>query len=273
MFLADLHCHSFFSDGTDSPFALLEIAHQNGLGALSITDHDTVDAYSDELFLKAKELGIELLTGVEISSELDGQSVHILGYGFDVKDEKLLSFLKKIKERRAVRNRAILDKLKEYGMPIEEEELQELTQNKTAGRPHIASLMIQRGYVESMQEAFDKYLKEGASCYVFGIRQHPKEVIELLHKSSAKAVLAHPHFFRKKGFLRRLLSLGFDGIECYYGKLEKVFEAPILEIAKRHNLLITGGSDYHGSIKPHLFLGCSWTPEESFLKLKGRNNP
>jgi len=271
-FRADLHCHSSCSDGSDDPQVLLRLAKQAGLKGLSITDHDTFDAYTPELFSDAGELDIRLITGIEISSEQDDVSVHILGYNFDLHSEGLKQFLILMQQRRNERNRAILKKLAEKKMPIEEAELLEfaaqLRSKRTIGRPHIAQMMIHKGYVKTIREAFDRFLREGGLCYTPGIKYSPREVIDEIHKANGKAVLAHPHFFRKGSFLRKLFDQPFDGIECYYAKLAKELEHPWIKIAKERNWIATGGSDYHGSLKPHISLGCSWVNEHTFELLR-----
>ncbi|HSX11187.1 MAG TPA: PHP domain-containing protein [Chlamydiales bacterium] len=263
-FRADLHCHTLCSDGTDEPRVLLRFAKQAGLQGLSITDHDTIDAYTPELFADAESLGIRLLPGVEVSSEQDDSSVHILGYGFDLKDLDLKEFLVQMQVRRGERNRAILAKLAARKMPISEEELKAFATHRTIGRPHIAHLMVKKGYVPTVRDAFDRYLKEGALCYAPGIKYEPREVIDQIHKAKGKAVLAHPHFIKKGSFLRKLLSLPFDGLECYYARLPKELELPWLKMAKEKDLIATGGSDYHGYLKPHITLGCSWVGQHTF---------
>lgn len=227
-----------------------------------------MDAYTPELFAEAEKLGITLLSGIEISSEIEEASVHILGYGYDLNDAGLKDFLILMQERRSERNRAILKKLAERGMPISEEELKTYATERTIGRPHIAQLMVRKKYVQTARDAFDFYLKEGALCYASGIKYHPREVIDQIHKAKGKAVLAHPHFIKKGSFLRKLLDLPFDGLECYYGKLAKALEVPWLKIAKERGLIPTGGSDYHGEVKPHIPLGCSWVGEAIFLSLQ-----
>lgn len=271
-FRADIHCHSTCSDGSDTPLELLHKAAQADLQGLSITDHDTVDPYTPELFAEAKKLGIAILSGVEISSELDDTSVHILGYGYDIHNQGLKHFLSLMQEKRSERNRAILKKLTDRKMPITEAELKDFARLRTIGRPHIAQLMVHKGYVSTIREAFEKYLREGALCFASGLRFHPKEVIEEIRKAGGKAILAHPHFIKKGSFLRKLLDLPFDGIECYYSVLAKALEVPWLKIAKERNWIATGGSDYHGSLKPHITLGCSWVSEHIFNILNGQNH-
>lgn len=268
-FRADLHCHSTCSDGSDSPLELLKKAKEIGLKGLSITDHDTLEAYTPELFSLAEQLGIFLLPGVEISSEMEGKAIHVLGYGFNLDSPSLHLFLEEMQRRRRERNRAILEKLAKKKMVLTEEELLAFAQRakKAIGRPHIAELMVKKGYVATPQEAFDRYLKEGGPCFASGFRFTPREVIDEIHEARGKAVLAHPHFFPKGPFLRRLLDFPFDGLECYYAQLPKELERPWIQIAKEKGWIATGGSDYHGALKPHLPLGCSWVDESTFLAL------
>lgn len=272
-FRADLHTHTNCSDGCDDPLVLLRLAKQAGLQGLSITDHDTTDAYTPDLFAEAESLGLRLLPGIEISSELNQLSVHILGYGFDVNSEALKKFLIETQKRRNERNRAILQKLAQRKLVITEEELLEFAHQvrgkRTIGRPHIAQMMVKKGYVSSTQEAFERYLREGALCYASGIKITPREAIEEIHKAHGKAVLAHPHFLKGGSFKRHLFDLPFDGIECYYASLPKQLELPWLKIAKERNWIATGGSDYHGTLKPHITLGASWVNEHTFELLLG----
>jgi predicted metal-dependent phosphoesterase TrpH len=227
----DLHVHTNCSDGSDTPEELLEIAKQADLQGISITDHDTVDAYRPEVFAKASSLSIKLLPGIELSTEWKDQSIHLLGYGIDPEDAGLKLFLEELISRRGERNRAILARLAKKGLFISEEEITPPigSPRRTTGRPHIAYAMMQKGYVSNMQEAFEKYLREGASCFVPGIIFTPQE--------------------------------GIDGL------LYPEQEAPWIKIAKQKGWIATGGSDYHGSFKPQIKIGCSWVSEEVFLRL------
>lgn len=276
-FRADLHCHTYCSDGSDSPIELLLKAKEANLQGLSITDHDSIEAYTPELFAKAEELELLLLPGVELSSEWEGLSVHILAYGFEITSAPLIQFLHSVQIRRRERNRAILAKLRKVNCPIEEEELlahvKKRYGNRTIGRPHIAELMVKKGYVATIRAAFEIYLHDHASCYASGIKYTPKEVIEIAHQAGGKAILAHPHFLPKGRVVKELLSLPFDGIEARYGILHKEQEAPWVEVAKKRGWIATGGSDYHGAMKPHIFLGCSWVGKEVFDKLLIRSPP
>jgi 3',5'-nucleoside bisphosphate phosphatase len=266
-FRADLHCHSVCSDGSDTPLELLLLAKKADLSGLSITDHDTIEAYTPELFHSAQELGIQLLAGVELSTEIDDQTIHILGYGFDLASPQLISFLDEMQKRRNTRNRAILQKLAAKNIIVTDEELATLVTHgmkKTIGRPHIASIMVKKGYVRTIQDAFIYYLSEGTPYYVPGFKFTPSDAIQVIHEAKGKAVLAHPHYIQKGRLLNTLLSLPFDGIECYYGSLQEHQERPWVKIATDRNWIATGGSDYHGQFRPRITLGCSWVNEATF---------
>ncbi|HEV7737172.1 MAG TPA: PHP domain-containing protein [Chlamydiales bacterium] len=267
-FRADLHCHTICSDGTDTPEEVLRKAASLGLQGLSITDHDTIDAYTPEIMALAVELNIRLLPGVELSSEWEKSSVHILGYGIDLQSSSLREFLVQMIQRRRERNADILQKLRGKGFVIELEELENLA-FKTVGRPHIAHLMVQKGFVNSWKEAFDRYLKDGAPCYAPGIKFTPTQVIEQIHLAQGKAILAHPHFLPKGSFVRTLLRLPLDGLEGYYGNVHPFQEKPWIDMAKQRKWIVTGGSDYHGSVKPGITLGCSWVGLDTFELLQG----
>jgi len=259
-FRADLHCHSTCSDGTNTPEELVDIALQNGLQALSITDHDTIAAYRSVLAY-AQQKGLLMGTGVELSCFHEGISVHVLGYGFPPEEKTLLEFCAKQENRRKDRNRAMLLKLERFSMPIREEEL---PVSRTVGRPHIAELMVKKGYVATMQEAFQRYLGEGKCCYEKGAIFTLEETLSVLHQAKAKAFLAHPHLFHKSTFVKKVLEMPFDGLECYYARCPPEEERRFLRIAQDRGLLVSGGSDFHGAFKPNLFLGSRFVDEPTF---------
>ena len=264
-FRADLHCHSTCSDGSDAPLELVKEAKKRALHGLSITDHDTAAAYTPELFAQAEALSLRIVTGVEISTELEGLSVHILGYGYDLHSLSFSTFLQDIQKQRAERNRSILKKLANRNMSIAEEELL-ATETKTIGRPHIAALMVKKGYVSSVQQAFDWFLKDGAPCDASGFQHTPQEAIKQIQQGGGKAILAHPHFYKREAYLKKILSCSFDGIECYYASLPLVLELPWVHLAKDRGWIVTGGSDYHGVFK-NILLGSSWVGLDIFNTL------
>lgn len=268
-FFADLHCHTTCSDGSKKPEEIVLLAKQIGLSALCITDHDSIQAYSLALPI-AKQENIELITGVEFSTVHQGVSIHILGYSFPPNAPLLQTFCEKHHLRREQRNRDILKLLEKHGMPLTENEFlssldqTDLKQGKTIGRPHIAEVMIKKGYVKTVQEAFNKYLGEGKCCYAEGAFFSTLETIELIHEAKGLAIIAHPHLIDVPHILQDLLTLDFDGIECYYAKFPMSDHERWLKIAKKKNWIVTGGSDYHGAIKPNLPLGSSYVDEAHF---------
>jgi 3',5'-nucleoside bisphosphate phosphatase len=273
---ADLHCHSNFSDGTCSPIEILELAQELGLKGISITDHDTIAAYDEMFFDKAKELGIDVLQGVEISTEYEDELVHILAYNVSSYDTVLLKFLESVRERKYYRNKSILKKLSHKGFLITEDDLDNfVVENNigitTIGRPHIASVMVDKGYVATIQTAFDKYLKEGASCYARNYKFDSRDVIEKIHEVGGIAIIAHPHIIKRRKVVKDLLQLPFDGLEGYYNRLSHHEEKKWIDIAEKKEWVVTGGSDFHGKIKPHVSLGCSWVTKEVFIKLQNFN--
>ncbi len=267
MFRADLHCHTRFSDGSFTPEEIILKAKENNLSALVITDHDTIDAYPEAIEI-AKREGILLGTGIELSCFFEEQSVHILGYDFQLDSEPLIDLCKKHYDRRMKRNRGILERLKKKGFVIEEKELLEaFPSSSRIGRPHIAELLIRKGHVRDMQHAFQLYLGDQCSCYVSSSGITPEETVEIIHQAGGKAFIAHPHLIRKQRIVEHLLTLPFDGIECYYSVLPSHREKKWLQIAKQRKMLISGGSDFHGSFKPYIELGSSWVDEEHFRKI------
>lgn len=271
-FRADLHCHSNCSDGTFSPSELVKHAHNLGLQGLSITDHDTIDAYREALPV-AQYLNLPLLSGVEFSAHSAQTNVHILAYGFDLASEAIKKFCEQHKQRRITRNQLIITQLAAKGMPLSEESIIKLTSQGSfsIGRPHIAQALMQQGYVKSIQEAFQLYLADDKPCFVNGQTFSIEETLDLIHKVRGFAIIAHPHLIDNPKAIKTLLSYPFDGIEVYYGRLPLSFHERWLKIAEGLGWMVTGGSDFHGAIKPNLPLGSSWVNQECFEKLYERH--
>jgi hypothetical protein len=268
-FYADLHCHTTCSDGSKTPEEIVSLAKEIGLSGLAITDHDSIAAYFLAL-PAAKANNIKLITGVEFSTVHNGTSIHILGYAFPPESVVIQDFCDKHTLRRTDRNLQILKLLQKKNLPISEDELLVESQNenvnikKTVGRPHIANAMIKKGYVKSIQEAFQKYLGEGKCCYAEGESYSTLETLELIHQAKGLGVIAHPHLINDQHILKDLLDMNFDGIECYYARFNMDQHKRWLKIAKKKNWIVTGGSDFHGDIKPKLPLGASFVNEELF---------
>jgi len=268
-FKADLHIHSTFSDGTCTPEEILDLAMKTGLQAVSITDHDSVAAYP-KVIESAKEKGIIMITGVEFSAAYDEEPVHILGYGFDPENSVILSYCSQHTKRRRNRNREILELLAHHRLQIKEEDLFRIAKSETIGRPHIALAMMEKGYVESINEAFKKYIGDGKCCYVPGVRFSVEETIDVIHHADGFAFIAHPHLIKKKKVIKKLLEMNFDGLEGRYARFTPKENEKWINLAREHSLMVSGGSDFHGDVKPHLSLGCSYTDEETFNILSGK---
>ncbi len=266
-FRADLHCHSTCSDGTLTPTEIVQRAVELNLQGLSITDHDTIGAYP-EAVIAARAHHLPLISGVEFSATHEQTNVHILAYGFSLDSQIIQDFCDTHCSRRTARNQAILDLLKTHGMPIEEDELKKSTSHAIIGRPHIALAMMKKGYVTSIQEAFRSYIGEGMPCYHPGKKVSVEETLDTIHQAKGLAIIAHPHLIQDVKTVKNLLEMNFDGLEGYYARFNLSQNERWLKIAKHRNWLITGGSDFHGSIKPNLPLGASWVNQEIFSILQ-----
>ncbi len=254
---ADIHTHTTASDGSFTPTELVRHAKKCGLQGLSITDHDTIAAYEEAIPI-AKELGIVLGTGIEFSTIFEGHDVHILGYDITLSSPELLALCHRHKNRRLHRNLKMLEKLHDHKMEITLDEM------KGSGRPHIAYIMVQKGYVKSIKEAFNKYLGEGKKCYVRGDTVSVQETIDVIHAADGKAFIAHPHLLVHSFPITQLLELPFDGIECRYAKLASKTSEPWIKIAQQKKWLMSGGSDFHGAVKPDISLGCQGVDRATF---------
>jgi predicted metal-dependent phosphoesterase TrpH len=265
-FRYDLHIHSNCSDGKLSPLEILQSAKQANLLGLSITDHDTVQAYSDELFLQADAMGLKLLTGVEFSAKENQTTVHLLGYGFDYRHPAILNFCQKHLLIRENRNREMIAKLAKKGFKITYEELlqKKTSSSQVLGRPHIGELLLEKGHVRNLEEAFERYLGDERSCYVEPNNPSIEETIAVIHEAKGLAVLAHPYLFKKRRILKEILKKPFDGIECFYAKIPRHMAEDFVKICVEKNWLVTGGSDFHGSAKPYLHLGSSFIQQNEY---------
>ncbi len=253
----DLHTHTTHSDGSARPEELIALAAANGARAVAITDHDTVSAIA-EARVAADRFGIEFIAGIEISAEYSPGTMHILGYCIDDGSTALAAKLAELQDAREKRNPQIASRLQSLGFDIGYDEVVEMAGNQVVGRPHFARMMIQKGYVGSMQEAFDRFLKKDADAYVEKARLSPGDSIALIHEAGGVAVLAHPYQLKLLSYeeldqlVGELAELGLDGIEAVYSRHSAAERSSYAEVATQHGLLITGGSDFHGSYKPDI---------------------
>jgi 3',5'-nucleoside bisphosphate phosphatase len=257
--LIDLHSHTNESDGTCSPSELVEEAVRAGVKVLGITDHDTFRGF-DQAAPLARQAGVEPVCGIELSTKLHGQSVHLLGYFFG--DNGLSDFrvwVQQMQESRRERNVRLAARLRELGFDITLEEAEARGRGMT-GRPHFAQLLVEKGYVANLREAFDEYLDESAKGYVYRKEPSFAEGVERIRKAGGIASLAHP--IRVRGDIPELMpelcDAGMNAIEAYHSDHTPHDTELYLDLAKRHGLLVTGGSDFHGAVKPGVLLGTGY---------------
>lgn len=261
----DLHIHSTASDGTLTPSEILAMAVRLGLKAIAITDHDTLSG-SATAVAGGIPSALQFLTGIEISAEAPvgfrvNGSVHILGYGIDLDHPVLTTLVRVLKQARENRNPQIIARLNALGMDLNTEELARIVGNATAGRPHIAQLMIKKKMADSIDDAFDRFLGKNRPAYVEKYRVPMADAIGAINEAGGIAVLAHPYLngltdpATFESFLLVLQSMGLKGIEAIYPLHPETATAEYCRLARKHDLVITGGSDFHGDVTPGIHMG------------------
>ncbi len=250
----DLHIHSTYSDGTMNPEELVSLAKKKGLQAISLTDHDTAGGVKEAID-SCGEGDFEVISGIEMGAEFSGITVHILGYLFDQDDPDFKKSLNKLQDARNERNKHILFLLNKAGIDISNEELSVISQIGQTGRPHIAKILMKKGIVKTIEEAFTRFLKKGAQAYAPRFLYTAEEVFNIIRQAGGIGVLAHPLQIRNAGInitsaIEQLVSLGMDGIEAYYPTHTKKTRTSLIRTAVKYDLVLTGGSDYHGDIRP-----------------------
>lgn len=259
MTTVDLHMHTTHSDGSFPPRELVRYAKEKALTCISVTDHDTMSSL-DECSDEAQKLGIELIPGIEISAQFEPGTLHILGFFLDRNHPKLKATLAQIQKARFERNPEIVKRLNKLGIGITFQEVEAASGGKQVGRPHFARVLLKKGVVKSMDEAFEKYLGKGKPAYIDKRRLSSRESIQRIREAGGVAVVAHPKQMRldEAGLnqeFQRLVDEGLGGIEAY-NSCQTANEASLYKrLAKRFNLLVTGGSDFHGANKPDVELG------------------
>jgi predicted metal-dependent phosphoesterase TrpH len=255
----DLHLHTTHSDGSLRPSDVLALAKDAHVSALAITDHDITSGIPEALEMGAA-LNIDIIPGVEISS-FDGKGeLHILGYYIDWQNQRFNERLASLRASRHRRNPLIVERLRAAGLDITYDEVRALAGTESVGRPHIAQLLMQKKYVTSAKEAFDRYLAEGKPAYVARELPSPAEAIAWIREAGGVAVLAHPTWVKSTGEglqsqIQALKEVGLGGIEVHYSTHTKSETSRYLELARRLSLVVTGGSDFHGLTKPDISVG------------------
>lgn len=286
----DLHVHSTASDGTLSPSEVVREAHARGLCAIALTDHDTMDGVAEAL-QAGMRLGVEVIPGVELNTESPAGEVHVLGYfpppeGWSpeadpaghgagvvgaVIDREFYDLLASRRDSRAERARKMVQRLRELGMPLSYEHVLRQAGDAPVGRPHIARALLEAGYVESVKEAFDRWLHRGGPAYVPREKLSPAEAVQAIIDAGGVPVLAHPGRIDGQWVIQELIDAGLEGLECHYPEHTPEQTERYLGLAREHGLVVTGGTDYHGPRSPHdADLGSLPVPPEAVEQLKER---
>lgn len=253
----DLHTHSNCSDGSMSPAELVIHAAEHGVAAIALTDHDTLSGVK-EAVAQGRVSGVEVVPGIEFSARSETLT-HILGYYIDVNSSEIISILDEVIENRRERNFVTAKLLRDIGFDVTVEEAAKLATGGIIGRAHYAKLLMDKGYTESVKEGFEKYLAAGRPAYFSNQKLEAKRIIEAIHGAGGVAFLAHPHQMkmgdRLEDYVKELVSYGLDGIEGYYSEYDEAMQNEYCSLAKRYGLMLSGGTDFHGLMKPHISIG------------------
>ena len=244
----DLHTHTRASDGALTPGELVAKAVEHRVDVLAITDHDSTGGIAEASQAAARHPGLTLVPGLEINCHVEGGEIHVLGYLVDHEAPWFQEFLAVQREARTARVYTLAARLGELGMPIDPAEVLALAGEAAPGRPHVAQVMVKRGYVRSVREAFDRYLRSDGPASVPRHRLTPVEAIDVIRRARGVAVLAHPGLARSDAMIPELVAAGLEGIETYYAEHSAAQVRRYLDLCRRFGLVATGGSDFHG---PH----------------------
>lgn len=269
---ADLHIHTHYSDGTLTPQEVVSQALETQLCCIAITDHDTIEGIKP-VTEAAASCDLEVIAGIEVSSHIHSKDIHILGYFVDCDSSPFLHRLKKLQAQRLERMQAMIGKLKKLGIDnIDLAQVKGLARSDSVGRPHLAALLKTKGWVGSVREAFDRFIGEGAPAYEGHCHLSPFEAIDLINQAKGVAVLAHPMVTQKDELIPSLVEAGLKGLEVFYPEYSANAISYYQNLAKKHGLICTGGSDAHGKNRPSTYIGKKSVPYlvvEQLKQLKG----
>ena len=243
----DLHMHTYHSDGALSPFELIKKAKDKGLTIIGITDHDSINAFQDAV-VYGREIGVEVIPGVEISTDLEDKEIHLLGYFFDTNNDELIKYLSFFREERFHRAKRIINKLRNLGFKISIDDVLDRAKNSSIGRPHIANTMAEMGLVKNFNEAFEKYIGDFGPAYERKIHVSPHSALKLINEAGGLSFLAHPGFINES-ILLNFIKSGIDGIEVIHPQHSSNQVRFYRGIVNQYCLLESGGSDFHGGEK------------------------
>jgi len=266
---ADLHLHTYFSDGTYSPEEMVARGKLYGLSALALTDHDSVEG-CPRTQLACDAAGIEFIPGTELTAEQDDNELHILGYFIDIGNARFLAEIAKFQTVRQNRIREMVARLNAVKVPLTAEAVFALANCRAPGRPHVARALVKAGLCSSLDEAFERFLKKNRPAWVPKFKMSAADALELIHQAGGVAVMAHPGLNRADEVIPGMVEAGLDGIECFHTKHSTATAEHYLELADRFQLLVTGGSDCHGMSKGKPLIGTVKVPYQHVEQLKAR---
>ncbi|ATW24234.1 PHP domain-containing protein [Candidatus Formimonas warabiya] len=266
----DMHVHSTASDGTLDVDEIINLAIYTGLEGIALTDHDTIGGLERAEALGHK-LGYPVIPGIELSTEHQDQEIHILGYLFDYRLPRVLEKLQELQDARVSRIIKMVDKLSQLGYHVDKEEVFELAGSGSVGRPHIAYVLLKKGYISSIQEAFQRLIGRGCSAYIPRFKLSPVEAIAFIREAGGIPVMAHPGLSSSDQLIPLLLEHGLMGIEVFHPDHKPEDEVRYLDMAAKYHLIVTGGSDFHGYKEGNrCSLGCKTVSPEILSQLKFR---
>jgi hypothetical protein len=258
---ADLHLHTYHSDGTRSPREVIDLARERGLDIVAISDHDNLAAYF-EVKRYADEHDVTLIAATELSCGYEGADIHILAYAFNTFDERIDERLRRFREVRQRRGYAMVEKLRALGYDISLERVEQLAAGGAMGRPHVARALVERGYVDSIGDAFDKFLGTGKPAYIEKARFAIEEAVALIHDAGGLLSIAHPTLYPDhERIVPELLDAGIDAVEIFHPDVDEENRERYRNLARFRGKFVTGGSDDHGTAKEVETLGTVRVPE------------
>ena len=268
---ADLHMHTIYSDGSEAPEAVVEEACHAGLSCISITDHDTMGAVKMAQ-AAAVEWGIEVIPGIELSAEVNGKDIHILGYFLDLENILLMQKLEEFRTTRFLRIAQMIENLKKQGIDnLSFDDIKAESQSDALGRPHLAAALVKKGWAANSWQAFDKFIGDKCTAYVPKHQQSPKEAIALIRQAGGVAVLAHPMVTNRDELIASFVDVGLGGLEVYYPNCPDAVVLYYEGLARKYKLTMTGGSDAHGKHKTNTWIGKRRIPCEFVEQLRARS--
>jgi len=266
---ADLHLHTHFSDGTYTPEELAGHARDHRLSAVALTDHDTIEGCA-RMEVACAAHGIEFIPGAELTADVSGQEVHILGYWLDTHSAPLLAELHRFQSVRQQRIHEMVGRINSAGFPLQVHEVLAVANCAAPGRPHLARALVDAGHANDYDHAFERFLKKGRIGWVPKARMTASDAVRLIHNAGGTAVLAHPGLYRNDGLIPRLVEAGIDGIECWHTRHTPSACEHYSRVAAQHQLVATGGSDCHGMAKGEPLIGSIHLPYPQVEALHAR---